>query len=98
MSKIQTKIIKTLEKQGYLTLKTIRLNKNGFPDVFGMKTNKKNIWIECKEEKDTLKPLQKLRIDELNQAGNIAFCYQDKKGIIYPETYKVYTLEEIFNI
>lgn len=98
MSKTQTKIIKTLEKNGYLTLKTIRLNKNGFPDVFGMKQNKSNIWIECKEAKDTLKPLQKLRIDELNQVGNISFCYQDKKGIIYPETYTHYTLEEIFKL
>lgn len=98
MSKTQNKVIKFLESNGYLVLKTIRLNKNGYPDLFAMKENKPNLWIEIKEEKDTLKPLQKHRINELNMYGNFAFCYQDKKGIIYPEPYRVYTLEEIFNI
>jgi len=98
MSKTQNKVIKFLESNGYLVLKTIRLNKNGYPDLFAMKENKPNLWIEIKEEKDTLKPLQKHRINELNMYGNFAFCYQATKGIIYPETYIVYTLEEIFNI
>ena len=31
MSKFQTKIIKNYEAMGYLVLKTIRLNKNGYP-------------------------------------------------------------------
>lgn len=98
MSKTQTKVIKFLESNGYLVLKTIRLNKNGYPDLFAMKENKPNLWIEIKEEKDTLKPLQKHRIDELNMYGNFAVCYHATKGIIYPEAYRVYTLEEIFNI
>jgi hypothetical protein len=73
-----------MEAKGYLVLKIIRLNKTGYPDLLCIKENEPNIWIEVKEEKDTLKPLQKLRIDQLNEIGNIAYCLQDAKGIIYP--------------
>ena len=73
-----------MEVKGYLVLKIIRLNKTGYPDLFCIKENEPNIWIECKESKDTLKPLQKLRIDQLNEIGNVAYCLQDGKGIIYP--------------
>lgn len=95
MSKTQNKVIKFLESKGYLVLKTIRLNKNGYPDLFAMKKNKPNLWIEIKEEKDTLKPLQKHRIDELNMYGNFAVCYHATKGIIYPLIFSDLTLNEI---
>mgnify|MGYP000208052811 CR=1 FL=1 len=39
---------------------------------------------ECKEKNDTLKELQKQRIDELNLLGKKAFCLKDGKGQIYP--------------
>jgi hypothetical protein len=68
----------------YLVLKTIRLNVNGYPDLIAMKPNEPTIFIEVKEAKDTLKPLQKLRIDQLNKKGFKAFCIQEGKGIIYP--------------
>lgn len=84
MSKFQSKVIKEFEKDGYLVLKIIRLNSNGYPDLLCLKENEPNLWIECKEEKDTLKPIQKLRIDELNAIGNKAYCLQFGKGIIYP--------------
>ena len=54
------------------------------PDLLAMKPNEPTIFIEVKEAKDTLKPLQKLRIDQLNQKGFKAICLQDGKGIIYP--------------
>ena len=73
-----------MEAKGYLVLKIIRLNKTGYPDLLCIKENEPNIWIEVKEEKDTLKPLQKLRIDQLNEIGNVAYCLQDAKRIIYP--------------
>ena len=82
-----------LKAQGYLVLKIIRLNENGYPDVLAMKENEPNIWIECKEAKDTLKPIQKLRIDELNKIGNIAYCLQDGKGKIYPNEKEVEHLD-----
>ena len=79
--------------QDYLVLKTIRLNVNGYPDIIAMKPNEPTIFIEIKEAKDTLKPLQKLRIDQLNKKGFKAFCLQDGKGIIYPKD----TIDELLN-
>lgn len=78
----QKEIIKAYEKDGYLVLKTIRLNKSGFPDIISLKDGNA-VFIEVKEEKDTLKPLQKKRIDELKKQGFNAFCIQKNKGVIY---------------
>ena len=58
-----------------------------------MKSNEPTIFIEVKEAKDTLKPLQKLRIDELNKLGFNAFCLQDGKGIVYPDDKEKETLD-----
>lgn len=79
----QTKLKQQLEAQGYTVVKIIRLSKNGFPDLLAMKEGEPDRWIECKEGKDTLKPLQKLRIDELIKLGKIAYCIHNTKGIIY---------------
>lgn len=84
-SNFQTKTIKNYESNGWTVLKIIRLSDNGYPDILCMKENETDIWIECKEGKDNLKELQKLRIDELNQLGKIAFCLHNINGIIYPE-------------
>lgn len=78
----QTKLIKKFEAEGYLVLKTIRLNKNGYPDLIILKDGQ-TIFIEVKEGKDTLKPLQKARIDELIKQGFKAYCIHDTKGVIY---------------
>lgn len=84
-SNFQNKTIKNYESNGWTVLKIIRLSDNGYPDILCMKENETDIWIECKEGKDTLKELQKLRIDELNKLGKISFCLHDTKGIIYPD-------------
>ena len=78
----QTKFIKQMEEQGYLVLKTIRLNKTGFPDVILLKEGKAT-FVELKEGKDTLKPLQQARIDELRKKGFQAYCWHETKGLIY---------------
>lgn len=75
-------LIKNWTEKGYKVLKIIRLNENGYPDLMCLK-NGNVIWIESKEEKDTLKPLQKKRIDELRANGFKAVCMQKNKGIIY---------------
>lgn len=98
MSKTQTKTINYLKSKGYLALNVIKLGINGYPDVMAMKKGFPNIWIEIKEEKDTLKPLQQSKIDELNFFGNVAFCYHATKGIIYPKTYSAFTLDEILTL
>ena len=78
----QSELIDEYEAKGYTVLKTIRLNKSGYPDLMCMKQGK-TIWIESKEAKDTLKPLQKHRIDQLRLDGFEAFAMQKGKGIIY---------------
>lgn len=78
----QSELIKEYEKNGWLVLKTIRLNKNGYPDLFCFKDGV-TIFIEVKEENDRLSELQKIRILELRKHGFDAFCMQKNKGIIY---------------
>lgn len=83
-SKFQNKVIKEYKEKGYLVLNIIKLSANGYPDLLCLKENEIDIWIECKEKNDTLKELQKQRINELINIGKIAFCLQDDKGVIYP--------------
>ena len=83
MSSFQTKIKDFLKSKGYTVLKVIKLSANGYPDLYAFKKGYTDIWIESKESIDTLKPLQKQRIDELNKENKIAFCLQKGKGIIY---------------
>ena len=82
-SSFQTKIINHYQKKGRTVLNIIRLSANGYPDLYTFKKNDIDIWIESKEEKDMLSEIQKLRIDQLNEVGKIAFCLQKGKGIIY---------------
>ena len=63
-SKIQNKIIKNLEKEGYFVLKLIKCNKNGYPDLIAVKENE-TIFIEVKRPNGKLSELQKVRIQEL---------------------------------
>lgn len=86
MSAYQNKIKREFQNKGYTVLKIVRLSDSGYPDLLAMKLGEPDTWIECKEDKDTLKELQKFRIDELNKLGKRAFCTQDTKGIIYPVT------------
>ena len=82
MSSFQRLVIKEYEAKGFTVLKFIRLNKSGYPDLMCMKDGEV-IFIECKEAKDTLKPLQKLRIDELRANGFEAMALEEGKGKIY---------------
>jgi Holliday junction resolvase len=84
MSNFQSKLIKEYERKGYDVIKTIRLNKNGYPDLFLFKDGKA-FFIESKESNDILSELQKLRISQLIKNGFDAVCLQDGKGQIYPE-------------
>lgn len=81
-SKFQTKVIKEYTDKGYKVINVMRLSENGFPDLMCLRDGK-TIWIECKEENDSLKPLQKVRINQLRELGFKAFCLQDKNGIIF---------------
>jgi Holliday junction resolvase len=83
-SKFQSKVIKEYKSKGYMVLNIMKLSNSGYPDLLCMKQGEVDIWIECKELNDTLKELQKQRIDELIYLGKKAICLQDTKGQIYP--------------
>jgi len=68
-SKIQSKIIKKLEAEGYYVLKLIKTNKNGIPDLIAIKENE-TFFIEVKRPEGRLSEVQKFRIKEL-QSNNI---------------------------
>ncbi len=83
MSSFQSKLIKKYKSEGWIVIKTIKLSDSGYPDLFLFK-NGKTIFIEVKKGNDTLKQLQKYRIDELIKQGFEAFCMHETKGKIYP--------------
>ena len=69
---LQTKIIKHLDKNGFYTVKTIKLNKNGLPDIFAFKEGK-TIMIEVKSKGKKPSKLQEYRIEEVKKYGVISF-------------------------
>lgn len=71
-AKLQSKIIKLLELNGWLVVKTIQLSKNGFPDIFAFK-NTKTVFIEVKAPNGKRSELQKYRIEQLTAQGFTAF-------------------------
>lgn len=81
-SNFQKKIIKEYKSKGYTVVSVVKLSANGYPDLLCMKQGK-SVWIECKEPNDTLKPLQKLRIEELRANGFEAFCLKSGEGKIF---------------
>lgn len=78
-SKYQTKIIRKYEGLGYYVINLIKTSKNGIPDLLCLKEGEKPLFIECKESNDTLKPLQKFRIEELKKYGVDAILLKDNK-------------------
>lgn len=66
--KIQSKIIKRLEQEGWFVLKLIKTNKSGIMDLLAVKENR-TIFIEVKQEHGKLSEIQKYRINELRAKG-----------------------------
>lgn len=67
--KIQAKLIKMLEEDGYYVIKLIKTNKNGIPDVVAIPKNSDILFIEVKKPGKNPTPLQKFRIKELTNHG-----------------------------
>jgi len=82
MSKYQSHLIKKFTSEGFLVLNVVKLSVAGYPDLILLKDGEAT-FVEVKEGRDTLKPLQKYRIDELKKQGFEAYCCHKTKGIIY---------------
>jgi hypothetical protein len=68
-SKIQSKKIKQLEKDGYYVIKLITTNKPGIPDLIAIPPNSDVEFIEVKTPVGKVSELQKYRHKELKQHG-----------------------------
>lgn len=67
-SKIQARIIKRLESEGYYVVKLILTNKNGIPDLLVLKDGKA-FFVEVKRPGEKPRPLQEYRMQELTALG-----------------------------
>lgn len=69
-----------LERSGWLVVKIIQSNRNGWPDLQCHKDGK-TFFIECKAEGKQLPPLQLLRHHELKQKGFNVFTINQLKDV-----------------
>ena len=66
--KIQAKLIKKLEDDGYYVIKLISTNKNGIPDLVALKDGS-ILFSEIKTPKGKISKLQEYRLKELESYG-----------------------------
>jgi len=73
---IQKSILDWLEGQGYWTIKTITVNKNGCPDILACSPSGRFVAIEVKRTGllRNVSKLQQYQIDRITEAGGIAFA------------------------
>lgn len=71
-SKLQTKIIKALEKEGFVVIKIIVANKAGHADIVCCAPNGKFFAIEVKDN-DTPRALQEYQLERYKKNNGIAF-------------------------
>lgn len=75
-SKIQTKIKKRLEKDGWEVIKLIRTSMVGIPDLMALKDGRVK-FIEVKQTIGILSEIQKLRIKQLKEKGFEVLIWTD---------------------
>lgn len=83
---IQRQIIVKLESWGWMVVKLIQTNTNGIPDLMAMK-NGKVVFIEVKREGEEPAPLQKHRLNQINDKGIIAFWVDAVDQVNFLKTY-----------
>jgi len=79
-SQIQSQIIHMLEKEGWLVVKIIQTNKNGWPDLQIHKLGL-TIFIEVKSETGKLSELQAYRHKQLRDEGFFVFTVNSIKQL-----------------
>jgi len=75
-SKIQTKIKKRLEKDGWEVIKLIKTSMIGIPDLMALKDGNVK-FIEAKQTIGILSKIQKLRIKQLKNKGFEVLVWTD---------------------
>ena len=76
-AKIQSQIIKNLERDGYFVVKLIQTNKNGIPDLMAIRNGVVS-FVEVKAGANKLTDLQKYRQKQLMKAGCYVCATNDK--------------------
>jgi len=64
----QKKISDRLKREGWIVVKLIKTTMNGIPDLMALR-NGETLFVEVKQPKGVLKPLQELRVQELKEQG-----------------------------
>ena len=76
-STIQKKTIEAFEKSGWMVVKIIQTNRNGFPDLQCMKDSRV-VFIECKKQgKTKIDPLQSYRHNQIRKQGFLVKIIND---------------------
>ena len=81
-SKIQVKIIKKLEANGFYVLKLMKTNKNGIPDIIAIPKNSDVLFFEVKTKTGKTSPLQDFRLKELTNFGISCKVVDDPSQIL----------------
>lgn len=68
-SKIQAKLIKSLEKENYYVIKLGVTNKPGIPDLIAIPKNADVLFVEVKQKGQKPRALQNYRAEELKKQG-----------------------------
>ena len=79
-STMQSRIMQMLSNQGWLVVKVIQTNMNGWPDLMCLKDGK-TFFIEVKTSRGKLSPLQQYRHEELKKRGFNVFTLYDLKNV-----------------
>jgi hypothetical protein len=77
---IQKKITNHLESKGYYSVKLIKTNKNGIPDVVVLHPDSQGFFVEVKKPNGVESPLQRVRRKEINNLGiksYVVYGYED---------------------
>jgi Holliday junction resolvase len=80
-SKIQAKIIKKLEAEGYYVLKLMKTNKNGIPDLIALPKDCNAVFYEIKSKTGSTSKLQDFRIKELTDFGVVCKVVDDPNQV-----------------
>lgn len=76
-ARIQSRIIKNLERSGWLVNKIIQSTKNGWPDLEAIRGGK-TVYIEVKDIGEKPDPLQLVRHRQIKEHGGDVYLTSDK--------------------